>query len=184
MQKFVSAVLMMTLGGCAGSVSGTVGGVSLSVSDAIFAVIKDNDGKSRGAVVLLSDAPRLCENYKANREAKGSTNLLFTLYRLSDTDVLAPDVGEYTVTGSDIKGAGFHAGAIFGRNDANCVNTIASTARDGKSGLITVKSIKSEAGGGAGGSFDVTFGSGDKLTGNFNASYCDITTIHENPNCE
>ncbi len=185
MRRLMMAVPMLVLAGCAGSANGQVGGISLNVSDAIFAILKDNTGKSTAAIVIMADKPKVCDSLKANREPKTSTSLLLTLYRFSDTDYLAPDVGEYTTVDQNPTSAGSFASAFFTRTDSNCTNTIASSASRGKSGLIKLTNIKGEANGTANATYDITFGAGDKVTGNFNATYCDISSLPTaDPNCE
>lgn len=185
MKTLMAAVSMVALVGCAGSVNGTVGGVQLSVADAIFAILKDDAGKSAGAIVVLSDKPKICDSLKANREPKTATTMYTTLFRFSATEALAPDVADYTVIDSNPTSAGAYAFAGFSRTDSNCTNTLSASASSGKSGLVKLTAIKGETGGTASGTFDITFGAGDKVTGNFNASYCDITKLATtNPNCE
>jgi len=184
MRLTMAMVSMMALVGCSGSVNCQVGGVSLNVSDAIFAVLKDNAGKSTGLLVIMADKPKICDSLKANREPKQSTALFMSMSRVTDTDTLAPDVGEYTVIEGFPTKAGNYAYASFTRTDANCTNTLSSATSGAKSGLIKVTNLKGEANGNASATFDITFGSGDKVTGNFNASYCDISAIQTNPNCE
>lgn len=181
----VAAVSMMALVGCAGSVNGTVAGNNLAVADAVFAVLK-SDGKAVALFVALADKPNVCDSLKANREAKNSTTLTMAFSRTSGLEVLAPDVGDYTVAESAFRlGDGNKAQGSFNRYDSTCEDTIATEKRVSKSGLIKVTNLKSEQGGTANGTFDITFGSGDKVTGNFNATYCDIDVLAtSNPNCE
>jgi hypothetical protein len=156
------------------------------VSDAIFAVLKDDAGKSTGLFVVMADQPKLCESFKANREPKKATSLTMIMSRVTDNDVLAPDVGEYTAISfpSAPTQAGNYSYAQFQRYDDNCTNTLSPSASDAKSGLIKITNLKGETNGVANATFDITFGAGDKITGNFNATYCDITKIQPNPNCE
>ena len=185
MQRVMMAVPMVAMLGCSGSVSGTVGGISLNVSDAIFAVLKDDMGKSIAAFVVMSDKPKICDSLKANREPKTATALLFTLYRFTDTAYLAPDVGEYTVVNTNPTSAGSFASATFTRTDSNCTNTLAANASAGKSGLVKLTNLKGEANGNASATFDITFGAGDIVKGNFNATFCDISKLPTAaPNCE
>jgi hypothetical protein len=185
MKRLLMAVPMMVLVGCSGSVNGQVGGISLNVADAVFAVLKDDAGKSIAALVVLSDKPKICDSIKANREPKTATSLVFTLYRFSDTDYLAPDTGDYTTVDTNPTSAGSFASANFSRTDSNCTNTLSSSASRGKSGLIKLTNLKGETNGAANATFDITFGAGDKVTGNFNATYCDISKLPTaDPNCE
>jgi hypothetical protein len=178
----VAAVAMMTLAGCSGSMNGQVGGLSLNVADAAFAILRDDQGKATSAIVVMSDKPKICEAYKSNRVAKTSTSLAFTLFRFSDTDYLSPDAAEYTTTDNTPTSAGSYAWAFFERTDSDCR---ASTDARGKSGLVKLTNIKGEANGSANATFDITFSTGDKVTGSFNATYCDITKLPTTtPNCE
>jgi hypothetical protein len=184
MKRLMMVASVLAMVGCSGSVSGTVGGVSLSVSDAIFAVLKDDSGKSTGLFVVMADKPKLCDSLKANREPKSATSLIFSLSRITDTDYLAPDVGEYTVIDENPRNAGNFGFASFSRTDANCTNTLSASASTARSGLVKVTNLKGEVNGNASATFDVTFGGGDKITGNFNATYCDVSKLQLNPNCE
>ena len=49
---------------------------------------------------------------------------------------------------------------------------------------IELDRIRGEKGGNAVGNFDVTFGTGDRVTGNFNAEFCDIAVAPSRPSCE
>lgn len=183
-RRAVAGLFLAVLAGCgAGSVNGTVAGVSLSVADAIFAVLK-NEGKSTGLFLALTDKPDMCATLKANRSPKSATAIWFAMVRFSDSAVLAPDVADYTVAPDKEPSPGAFAEAYFSRTDANCQQTLADAASKGKSGIVKVTALKPEANGKATGTFDVTFGAGDKVTGSFNASYCDVSTLPEKPNCE
>lgn len=187
MKHLVLAALSLSmLVGCSkGSMSGTVGGNNLNVADAIFANVNDNSGASVFALLVMSDKPNLCDSLKANRVAKQATSISFAIVRYnSDDKVLAPDIGDYTVIEGNAPGAGNFASAGFGHTDANCTNTLSESASTGRSGLIKVTNFKPETNGNMAGTYDVTFGAGDHVTGGFNASYCDITTLQVNPNCE
>lgn len=185
MRKLIAAVSLVAMVGCSGSVNGTVGGVSLSVADAIFAVFKDDAGKTQGLLVVMADKPNICTALKANREPKSATSLSFSLFRVNDSfEILAPDVGDYTVKEPPVTSAGSFAYANFARTDSNCTNTLSSSASTAKSGLVKLTALKAESNGTASGTIDMTIGAGDKITGNFNATFCDITKIQANPNCE
>lgn len=182
------AVVFLSACGGPGSMSGSVAGLELSVKDAMFAIIKDQQGKSAGMYLVMADKPDLCATVKANRQPKNLTGVLFSMVRYSVTmgnvEVLAPDVGDYSVIKSSPQSGGNYAGAFFTHTDANCTSTLSNDASQASSGLIKLKSLKAEAGGYASGDFDITFGAGDKVTGSFNASFCDVTTLSSNANCE
>ncbi|MEW6432521.1 MAG: hypothetical protein AB1730_13545 [Myxococcota bacterium] len=178
------AVFLSACGG-PGSMDGTVAGLNLSVKDAIFALIKDANGTTQGMYLVLADKPDLCATVKANRQPKSLTGVVFSMIRYTDTGtVLAPEAGDYTVINMQPPRGGSYAGAFFTHTDANCTPTIAPTAATGSSGLVKLGSMKAEPGGFASGTFDVTFGTSDKVKGHFNASFCDVSTLGNNPNCE
>lgn len=191
MSQIVATLALLTaLSGCGGgSVSGTVSGISLAVQDSIFFVIKDDAGKTQYLSVIMADKPNLCDTLKANRLPKSATSLSFGLLNVKVDNgvptILAPDVGSYTVTESQVTQTGFFATAGFDRSDANCTSSLADTASNGKSGLVKITSIKAEANGNLAGTFDVSIGTqADKLTGSLNARFCDVTKLQANPNCE
>lgn len=190
MTGLLASVAVLTGCGGPGSVSGTVSGVSLAVQDAIFFIAKDDAGKSQAAVVLLADKPNLCDTFKANRKPKSVTGLMFLLMNVkvegTAVTALAPDVADYAIVDfSTIKTSGHFGDGAFVKNDANCTDSLASTATGLKSGLVKLTSLKSEASGSAAGTFDVSVGTqADKLTGSFNASYCDLSKLPSNPSCE
>jgi hypothetical protein len=181
---WATAGFLVACGG-PGHMDGTVAGINLSVKDAIFALIKDSNGKSAGLFLVMADKPDLCTTLKANRQPKNLTGALFSMVHYTDTGmVLAPDTGDYTVINATPPRGGRYASAFFTRTDANCTPTIAQAAGTGSSGLVKLTSLKSEPGGFASGTFDVTFGASDRVTGSFNAAFCDVTTLGSNANCE
>jgi hypothetical protein len=175
---------MLGLVGCAGSADGKVAGHSLAVADAIFDTLKE-DGKNVGLIVIMADKPNICDSLKANRQPKGATFMQLTLLRITDSEVLAPDVADYTVKEGlgAFTSKGNNAAVEFVRQDSSCATTISGNAGDGKSGLIKLTNLKAETGGTANATFDITFGDGN-LKGGFNAQYCDLSSLSNSPNCE
>ncbi|MEW5739348.1 MAG: hypothetical protein AB1938_10505 [Myxococcota bacterium] len=181
----VVAVAVFSSCGGPGSMSGTVAGIKLDVKDAIFALVKNQQGQTEGLLIALSDKPDGCASLKANRQPKNLTAVSFSMVRYSDMgSLLAPDVGDYTVINSQPSRGGNYAAAYFTHTDTNCTSTISDTAATGSSGIISLKTLKGEANGIASGTYDVTFGASDKVTGSFNATFCDIQNLPMNPNCE
>lgn len=185
--KFVVPVALFCAAcGGAGSVNGKVAGNQLSVVDSAFLLFKDNN-KIVSAAVILSDKPNLCTTAKANRDTKNSTYLIIGLYRYVDDGAggltpVSPDVGDYSVT--QVTRAGTYAGGLFGKSDAACQTTVGATQSAAQSGTVKVTTFKPEANGSAVGTFDITIGTqNDKLTGTFNAQFCDVVPS-ATPNCE
>lgn len=181
----VAALLAVGMVGCAGSAEGKVAGYNLAVADAIFGTYKDDDGKNIGVQLIMADKANLCESLKANRKPKGATYLSLAMLRIGDDGVLAPDAVDYTVKEGlePFLTKGNNASATFTREDSSCSSTITGSAGGGKSGLIKVTNLKAETGGTATATFDITFGDGS-LKGSFNAQYCDLAALTDNPNCE
>jgi|CXWL01.1.fsa_nt_gi hypothetical protein len=180
------AFLFCVACGGAGSVNGKVAGNALSVVDSAFLLFKENN-KITSAAVILSDKPNLCTTAKANRDTKNSTYLIIGLYRYVDDGAgglspVSPDVGDYSVV--QPTRAGTYAGALFGKSDASCTTTVGATQSAAQSGTVKVTAFKPEANGSAVGTFDITVGTqNDKVTGSFNALFCDVA-LSNMPNCE
>jgi hypothetical protein len=179
-----AAVVLSACGG-PGNMSGTVAGIKLDVKDSAFLLVKNQAGDTVGMFLAMADQPDICGTLKANRQPKNTTAVLFSMVRYTDQGTtLAPDVGDYTVINMTPPRGGNYAGALFSHTDTNCTSTIAQTAATGSSGLIKLTSMKAEANGYAQGSFDITFGASDKVTGSFSAKFCELSTLPVNPNCE
>jgi hypothetical protein len=187
MNRVTTALAVVILSGCGGSFSGTVNGLSLNVADSIFGLLKDDDGKSAGLVLIMADQPNLCDKLKANREPKNSTAMTFLLFNVAnDGSQLAPSTGDYTITSTLGPTTRGNIGlASFSKTDGNCTDTIQPANTTGQSGLVKLSSVNSSAGGQANGTFDITVGTqNDKVTGTIIANFCDISKIQANPNCE
>ncbi len=172
--------------GSPGDFKGKVDDRELSVEDAVFLPLKDDAGKTLGVMLYMVDQPDICSTLKANRDPKNTTVFSALLVRSNGEQVLAPEEGDYTVTNNFLNvGSGNHALAIFGKNDANCDNAVSGDRGIGRSGIINVKELALGSDGAMSGTFDITFGSqGDKVSGSFNAAYCDVNMESFNPNCE
>ncbi|MBK7860791.1 MAG: hypothetical protein IPJ65_19755 [Archangiaceae bacterium] len=179
----LAAVLGLAACGPANAVHGTIDGHALAVEDAILFVQKDTSGKILGTAVILSDQPALCSTFKANRFPRSSTFLSMGLARRNGTEVLlTPEAGEYTVSNT-FATQGSVGTAFFGRLDANCVNAVPFQTALAKSGLVTLQQISFDSNGGAGGTFDLSFGS-DRVTGSFSVPYCEGLAPTTMPSCE
>lgn len=188
MRKFLIGLSAILAVGCGGSgVNGTVVGSTLSVKDTIFALLKNDDGKSVGLLIAMSDQSGNCDKLKANRDPKNATTMLFVLVNRSDSaEPLAPDATDYTIKESVAGTDKGHLGeAYFAKTDANCTNTLQEKNTKGQSGLVKISKLDGSANGAANGTFDITMGTQlDKLTGSFSATYCDITKLQDDPSCE
>jgi len=180
----VSTVVLLSLGcGGPGSFDGKVVGNELNVDDAVFLALNDWAGNRAAAVLVMADFPDMCGKFKASREPKNATYVVFAVFRTqgSGTDPIfrSPDKGTYTVVDFQAVGGptaplGNFAFAYFKKNDANCRNVIDDERALAKSGKIDVEKIEFKNDGSMTGKFDVTFGpQNDKVKGSFDASFCD-----------
>ncbi|MBL8953304.1 MAG: hypothetical protein JNK82_21170 [Myxococcaceae bacterium] len=184
----MAVAVVLSACGSAGSFSGTVTGNSLSVKDAAFALLKTDDGKSAGLLLVLSDTPGMCDKVKANRTPKNSSSFTMLAFNLSDTgEALAPDANEYTIRSELVTPPlkGRIGVSFFSKVDANCTETLQDKNIAGQSGIVKITRLDGSANGVASGTFDITVGTQlDKVTGSFNATFCDITKLQANPSCE
>lgn len=163
-----------------GSFKGSVDDKELSVADAIFIPLRDDDGATVGASLLMSDAADLCATLKAGRKPKSATYFVADIYSINaQRDFLAPDVNDYTVTMDNTLRAGKYAFAAFTKFDANCTETVDyDTEGYGKSGIVKVTTLENVKDGIMKGTFDITFGDqADKVTGSFSADFCDAGEV-------
>lgn len=181
----LTGALLLSACGGPGNIEGTVAGIKLEVQDAFFGFIDSPDGESKAAVIYLTDHPNFCDALKANRMPKALSSLGLDLYHNGeDGQGFVPGVGDFTVvaTERDMFEPGLRAAGGFSRTDSNCEETLARSAAMAISGLIKVEKLDEKKT--MSGTLDLTFGSGDKVTGNFNASYCDLDKLPSQPNCE
>lgn len=152
------------------TVHGTVKGYALNPSDAISAeaVVNLGFGTLPTAAIVLSDAGHLCGKADANVEPKSAGALVFFLDDVTGPSITAAaGTGAYPVyvTGSGQPGPRI-AYASFGYNDATCKETLFAQA---VSGAVTLTANRP---GVYAGTFDLTFDSGDHVTGTFETAGC------------
>jgi len=159
--------LCLACGGSSFTVNGTIKGNSLKPGDAASSLgtiyWAFDSTPPNGAVLVLSNSSGLCASASAGKEPKSSQFMTFTVGDL--TTNLAPTVGTYTIwqgTPTLTK----LASAQYAQTDANCQQIQFAGA---VSGMITVTSINN---GDVSGNFDLTFDSGDHVTGSFSAKNC------------
>ncbi|HLL55129.1 MAG TPA: hypothetical protein VK447_16355 [Myxococcaceae bacterium] len=186
MKKLISvAAVMGLLVGCGGStVSGTVRGAQLSAQDAVFDVINSSSGGGQTFVLYIGDTPNLCQKIKANQTAKNSASFVVVagvVDNAGNTGALAN--GDYTVYPfSEADATGKVAFTVFDKYDGTCRSTLGSNTPTGTGGKVTLNSFSAKEGGTASGTFEVFFGA-DKVTGNFNATYCSFPTSSGTSTC-
>jgi hypothetical protein len=186
MKKLFSvAAVMAVLVGCGGtSVSGTVKGAQLSAQDAVFDVINSSSGGGQTFVLYIGDSPKLCEKIKANQTVKNSTSFVVVAGNVDNSgNTTALSSGDFTVYPfSEADATGKVAFTVFDKYDGTCRSTMGTTTPTGTGGKVTLNSFSAKEGGTASGTFEVFFGA-DKVTGNFNATYCSFPTSSGTSTC-
>ncbi|MGZ6124713.1 MAG: hypothetical protein ACXWLR_07120 [Myxococcales bacterium] len=168
----MSAVLIgLSCGGAGGpasgsaTFSGSIAGQPFAPHDATAGALSfsANGVPGHAAVIGITSATGFCPLLAASKEPKSTQYLVLTAFRVQPdySAVPPPSPGTYTLGNQAIE----NAVAIFAATDATCQLVAASEA---VSGAITFTSVGSRYAG----SYDLTFGSGDHVTGTFDAPVC------------
>jgi hypothetical protein len=156
------------------SVVGTVHGQALTPTDAISATasVALASGTVPAAALIFSDAGALCTKVTANQEPASARALLLFL---ADADPVTGGITAAAGTGTwsiFIVGSGnppaHFAVASFGVNDEAC-HQIAAQSAGAVAGTVTLTRNDSSS---YAGSYDLTFDSGDRVTGSFDTAAC------------
>jgi hypothetical protein len=174
--KLVAAVSIVALAACgdspSNSVGGTVGGTSLEIAEAVWAVAPPSSQPigwtGQAAFVVMSTKPDLCDRVGSNTMLPDEKMLTLEMVDIAGTSTSAPNApGSYTVPIESYwapKTAWLWTTSV----DAGCGLTGTGAAR---TGTVTVESIDASA---FTGSFDVYIdlaGGGD-VTGTFASQNC------------
>jgi len=144
-----------------GSFNGTVQSDALHVADAVYLMSQE---------IWLTDHTDLCTLLKANTYPKSGTLVKIAPHPVTTSvDFMVAESGALDHTVS----------LEFLKLDATCNTSMSAPATAGSVTLTTATAM-----GSASGTFDVTFGSADHVTGSFNALFCDAMTIYPSPTCE
>ncbi|MBX7097718.1 MAG: hypothetical protein K1X89_08400 [Myxococcaceae bacterium] len=171
------------------SLSGTVAGTGFTIKEAIIGPVKSSSKGSglttTAAGLILSDTAGWCDALKANRMKKNTRSMVILLTNRPDQSTqLAPAAGDFTVT-QQSSALGNLASAQVLDLDGTCTRSSDPDARLATSGLVKLTQLKLEANGTASGELDLTFGpQKDKVTGTFNATYCEFPPTAGSPSCE
>jgi len=173
-----AAGLLVALAGCSGRtsggggsstsaggnvVNGTIAGSAVPIKDSM--AVYQNGPDVAYAIVVMTDAPNICASTQRQRTPPGSTSLSLGLIEGLGITSLSPGTFQVTVSA----GEGNEAVVGYEVQDSSC-NLI--TGGDATSGTVTLTSVSSTS---LSGTFDVTFPSGDEVTGSFDAPVCPLT---------
>ena len=144
-------------------VNGTIAGSAVPIKDSM--AVYQNGPDVAYALVVMTDAPNICASTQHQHTPPGSTSFSLGLVEGLGITTLSP--GMFQVSAS--AGEGNEAVVGYEVQDSSCSMI---TGGDATSGTVTLTSISSTS---LSGTFDVTFPSGDEVTGSFDAPVCPLT---------
>jgi len=166
----IGSILVPLVASCGSSpftVTGTIGGNSLKAGDALSALgaVAYDSIPYNAAAVVLSNSSGLCASASSGKEPKSSQ--FWTLALNDHTGTSPPSVlGTYTVWPLTGPQPATFVVVQYTLTDANCLPVQSDRAT---SGTVTITSISN---GDVSGNFDLTFDTGDHVTGSFSAKNC------------
>jgi len=175
MSKLSLFVAMIAVAGCGGngsgnSVSGNIGGGTLAVADAVSVPYVAGASSDGATAIVLSNSGGVCADFTAGQQPPNVQALTFEVFRIDDSGHPAKPtaVGGYPIVRQQEGPApsGNTAIAAFTTTDASCEET---RTLDAITGSITLERLDAT---GYAGIFDLTFDSGDHVTGRFDAPTC------------
>lgn len=172
----ISLLLLLGCGSNPFTLNGTIRGNPLKSGDAISAIGAVALGSvfiNAGAAVVLSNTSGLCGFAAGGKEPKNSQFLILVV---RDTNRAPTGAGTYVIYSSGAQPTKLAVAQYF-QTDASCNETQITLAT---SGTITITSVSN---GNLSGTFDLTFDSGDHVTGSFSATNCNaLLSVLANPN--
>ncbi len=168
-----------------GSVTGTVGGISLNVADTVVIAESGTLGvDARTLLVYLFDIPNVCavaHSLPANADKGNYTALQLQVSSYNSGSSMAGPVvaGTYAIGGQTATdgGTGARASARLQKNDAQCKSLVPSADHAASGGTITITAISATA---VSGSYSVTFADGT-MSGAFDAAFCAMPDRTQQP---
>jgi hypothetical protein len=164
-------VLLAACGGSPGSVSGTVHGAAVPVTDAISAAVSINTtaGTVHEAVIVLANHAQLCSDAMTNTAHPNEKGVIIGLSDVNGATATAPTApGMYAIyQGTGVPPPKVSSLAVS-VSDATCTTIMASGAK-ASTGSINLTAV---SGNKFSGTFDVALDSGDHITGSFDPEEC------------
>lgn len=164
-------------GGGGGSVTGTVGGSTVSIKDVVSAKITGSGsdaGKSQGEIIMANQTGLCAELTASSNDSKKNASAVFIAVANVDKTTFAPTAptapGTYSIFVSDGTTPPPEMAATLSvfSSDASCMTDDARTS-DAVSGSVTITAVSGDK---FSGSYDVTLANGDHITGKFNPEAC------------
>jgi hypothetical protein len=168
-----------------GSVSGTVHGMSIPVSDAISASVTTtvNGLTVHSALIVIASSANLCADAMTNTSHPNEKGVILSLSDITGTTFTTPTApGSYAIYQSGGSPPMKAATLTVSVSDATCKTVDASGAK-ATTGTVTLSAVSGNA---FDGSFDVALDSGDHITGSFTPEECPtlqtlVTTATQGP---
>jgi hypothetical protein len=166
---------LAALSGCPASnasskVDGNIGGAPLPVHDALAITVPASATSPGTASILLTDASNVCEDFAAGKAPAGVSALALEILRLdAQGRPAAPTAaGRFDIVkpGAAPMANSNTAVATFSSLDASCAPLKSLHSVDGS---VTIDHLDAT---GYTGSFDLTFDSGEHISGRFDAIEC------------
>jgi hypothetical protein len=161
--------------GSGNSFNGLVRGQPMKPVDAVSSPARVSLGSIAAdvAAVVVTDAGGLCGRVTANTEPKNGKQLILfvaDLDRLTLTATAPAGPGTFDVVNPNAPGIlPVHAAVVmFGVNDASCTQVLSQSAV-ATSGTVKLTSVSA---GSYGGTYSVTFETGETVSGEFHAGSC------------
>jgi hypothetical protein len=168
-RRFAWALVLAGSAGCSTSVfDGTVLGYALDVEDGMME--RETRSGIPRVTVTLSDVGEQCALAREGRLLKDGSAFVLSLYRQDGGEVKE---GKYRVVDPLSPAAGqsaLVAQAEFRHNDDSCKSTLKGKGI-AQAGTVVLDKISRDS---AVGTFDVTFDSGDRVTGSFDVELCEV----------
>jgi hypothetical protein len=168
----VLAACSSSTGGTAAAISGTFAGQAPAAADS--AAFSGASASGAFLSVLIASTNGVCAAAQDYVSTANSSRLEMIIQSFGPAAVSAILAGTYTITNgdpaSDANGNALEVSADYNALNAACQPIIAGTTSVAVSGWITVLSVSATE---VTGSFDLTFPSGDELTGYFRSPVCD-----------
>jgi hypothetical protein len=148
----------------------TVGGQAIVANDAIATTVslKANDVPGRAALIGITSASGICPMIMSGKQPKSTQVLSLTAFHLQPdfSPTPPPAAGTYSVGALVID----HAVGLFAATDASCNVLSPPGVVQASSGTVTFTSVGSRYAG----SFELSFGFGEHVTGTFDAPVCPV----------
>jgi len=183
------AIVLALITGCtstaATTVDGKIGGHGLAAKSAVFVTKQVTTLGLTGTAdfVMISDTPALCTELQNNIPIRNSAMLTMMMVKaVSETSFDAPTVGVYPIALAVAVPPFQVSTAIFDATDASCAS-VYTEVQEATGGNVELTALGANAGEKTTGKIDLLFG-GERLVGEFEATFCEVGTGGAAADCQ